>query len=184
MAILLAAPYAHAGLIGDVTVSILFPASSTIFNGATDSLAVGSSLSCPGSSHVCTAGFFGVSEDVTFSATSGAISFSQGCCIDYSSAAFNGYEFSNLDFADSGTLASATLGSISGFAQLTQSDVTIVSGDIFVNLQEFVDPSGGSFTLTLTETSGGTTVPEPGTAVFAGSALLAMLAAFRMRERC
>jgi len=180
MAILLAAPAAHAGLIGDVTVSVLFPDSSTVFNGATDSLPVGSSLSCPGSSPICTAGYFG--EAVSFSATGTTITFSQDCCALYGTATFNGYEFSNLDFADSGTAASATLGSLSGFAELTQSDVSIVGGDVFVNLQGLDVGGAGAFTLTLTETGGSTSaVPEPAPALLAGCGLLVMLAARKAR---
>lgn len=168
--VLLAAPSAHDGLIDTLTVSVLYPNSSTIFQGATDTLSIGSSLSCPGASPVCTAGYFG--EAVTFSATATTIAFSQDCCVDYTTAAFNGFEFSDLDFADSGTVSAATLTSVSGIAPLTQSDVSIVSGDIFVNLEGFEQGDAASFTLTLNETGGSTATPEPGPATLVGGGLI------------
>jgi hypothetical protein len=161
----LAAPLAHAGLIGSVTISELFPTSTTVFGGGTDSLAVGGSLSCPGSSPLCTSNYF--ANAATLSVTSSAISVTEQCCTSYSTAAFNGYEFSNLTFADGGHVASVILTS-ANMPGISSGDISIDSFfDVFINLQGVTvgADSAGTFTLTLSE------APEPSSYLLVGTAL-------------
>jgi hypothetical protein len=153
----LLAPSAHAGLIGNVTISELYPDDSTVYG--TDTVAVGSSLSCPGASALCTSGYFG--QPATFSITGNTISLTEDCCTAYTGATFNGYSFTNLVFAGGASLVDVILSS-SQMPGISQSDVTFTASSIFINLQGVgagVDDVPGVFTLTLVDS--GSRVPEP-----------------------
>jgi hypothetical protein len=165
-------------LAGNVTISELFPNMATVFNGGTDTLAVGASLSCPGASPLCTAGYFNL--PATFTTTVTTISLSEQCCVTYGAAAFNGYSFTNLTFLDGGSLGSVALSS-SNMAGIVPGDVTFTANSIFINLQGVAEgstPNAGVFTLTLTEA----VTPEPGTFGLIGAALVGVTLLMRRRR--
>jgi PEP-CTERM motif len=163
----MAAPLAHAGMIGSVTISEMYPDSVTIYNGGTDILAVGNSLSCPGASPLCTSNYF--ANPATFSIDASTISLSEDCCAPYNSVAFNGYSFTGITFADSGSIGGVSLTS-SNMAGISFADITFGANSIFINLEgvtEGLDPNPGVFTLTVTEGA----VPEPASFLMLGTAL-------------
>ena len=174
---MLLAPAARASLIGNVTISELFPDSVTVFNGGTGAIAVGGSLSCPaGASPLCTSGYF--VQPATLSITASNISISEQCCTTYAAAAFNGYSFTGLTFADGGSLAGVVLSS-SNMAGIAPADVTFTAHSIFINLQGVavgaVTGAPASFTLTVSE------APEPSSLFLLGPALAGL--AFLIRRR-
>jgi hypothetical protein len=163
----MAAPLAHAGMIGSVTISELYPDSVTIYNGGTDILAVGNSLSCPGASPLCASGYF--ADAASFSIDASTINESESCCTSYSAAAFNGYSFTGITFADAGSIGGVVLTS-ANMAGIDPSDVTFTANSIFLNLQGVAvgaNPLPGSFTLTVTEAA----VPEPASFLMLGTTL-------------
>jgi hypothetical protein len=165
-------------LVGSVTISEFFPDSVTVYNGGTDTLAVGGSLSCPGASALCTSGYF--AQPATFSITGTTISLSELCCAPYNPAAFNGYSFTNLTFLDGGSLGSVGLSS-SNMAGIVPGDVTFTANSIFINLQgvaEGLNSSPGVFTLTLAEAA----TPEPDTFGLIGVALVGVTFLLRRRR--
>jgi hypothetical protein len=165
-------------LTGNVTISELFPNMATVFNGGTDTLAVGGSLSCPGASALCTSGYFNLPG--TFTITPTTISLSEQCCVTYAGGAFNGYSFTNLTFLDGGSLGSVTLSS-SNMGGIVPGDVTFTANSIFINLQgvaEGANSSPGVYTLTVTEAG----VPEPGTFGLIGAALVGVTFLIRRRR--
>ncbi len=115
---------------------------------------------------------------MTFSATGSTITYS-AAYNTFSAASFNGFSFSNLQFADSGTVATATLSSATNFPGLVQSDIAIGGGAVFVNLQD-INTSGdpASFVLTLSEAAAPPpSVPEPGSFLLIACAILLLPAA-------
>jgi len=146
------APLAHAGLIGDVGITWLFPDTSTTF--ATDTIAVSSTLSCPGTSPICT-GYGEGTESFTVNSTS--ITYTATGDSTYAASSFNGFNFTGLTFADAGTLTGFTL--IPGISGLTSSAVSFGPHNIEINLEDL--EVAGSFTLNLSETAGSSTTPEP-----------------------
>ena len=160
-------PAAHAGMIGTDTIAWYFPNAATVF--ATDTLAVGSSLSCPGTSPLC-AGF---SQPATFTISSMAISLTEQCCTSYGPTFFNGFVFSNIEFADGGSIGGVALSS-SDMGGISASDVSFTANTISINLEGVAVGSGGSpgvFTLAVTET------PEPSSWLLLGAALAAVAVA-------
>ena len=156
------APAAHAGLVGDVGIVWLWPDSSTTY--ASDTISVGSTLNCPGSSPIC-AGYAGGTQSFSVTTTS-IIYAASGSGEVYKHPSFNGFDFTGLTFADSGSLLSVSLtgNTISG---LTSSDVSFTANSVEVNLEGLsVD---GTFTLNLSESAG--SVPEPGSLALMAAAL-------------
>jgi len=145
------APLAHAGLIGDVGITWLYPDTSTTF--ATDTIAVSSTLSCPGSSPICTG--YGEGTE-SFSVNSTSISYTAANGSSYNASSFNGFDFTGLTFADAGTLTG--VGLVTDIAGLTSADVSFDAHSVEINLQGF--PVSGNFTLNLSEAAGAST-PEP-----------------------
>jgi hypothetical protein len=170
-------PAAQGGMTGSVTITELFPNSSTVFNGGTDALAVGSSLSCPGASALCTSGYF--AQPATFSITANTIGLSEQCCTSYTADPFNGYSFTNVNFADGGFIGGVILAS-SNMAGILASDITFTGHSILINLQGVgvgaaANQSPGTFTLTVAE------APEPGSLAMLGASLVGL--AFMLRRR-
>jgi len=157
------APAAQAGLIGNVGISWLYPDTSTTY--ASDTIAVGSSLNCPGASPICV-GYSGVGGTQVFGVTSASITYvAADIGVPYASATFNGFDFTGLTFADAGSLAS--FGLVTNIAGLTSADVSFTGNSIEINLQGL--PADGTFTLNLSET--GSSTPEPGSLIPVGAAL-------------
>jgi PEP-CTERM motif len=175
--LLLLAPVAHADVIGNVGITWLYPNTSTTF--ASDTIAVGSTLSCPGGSSICSP--FSQSV-VTFGITSTSITYSAGgsSSAGYAPATFNGFDFTGLTFADSGSLQSFILGT--NIAGLTSSDVSFTTNSIEINLTG--RPVNGNFTLALNESP--SAVPEPGSLLlFAiGLGALAGIRGYLIRSAC
>lgn len=142
---------------------------------ASDTIAVGSSLSCPGASPIC-AGYSGYGTE-TFSVGTTSISYSVADFPtgDYGGTS-NGFDFTGLTFASGDSLTGFTIGS--NTIGLTDADVTIGPSSIFINLAGL--PIDGSFTIDLT--SGPTvSTPEPSSLGLLGIGLLALVGFTRKR---
>lgn len=148
--VLLIAPMAHADLIGTVGITWLFPDTSSVF--ASDTIAVGTTLACPGSSPICS-GYTTGTIDFTVASTS--ISYAADAGLTYDAATFNGFDFTGLTFADGGSLMGVTLTG-STIPGLTSSDVSFTGHSVEINLEDLA--VSGDFTLNLVE---GRAVPEP-----------------------
>ena len=165
-ALLISPVGAHAdSLAGSVGINWFSPNTATMF--AKDTIAVGSSLNCPGGSPICTGYGFG-SE--TFSVGAAAISSSVVYPGSYNNGAFNGFDFTGLAFLSGASLSGFTL--TTNIAGLTASSVTFDPSNIEVNLQSL--PVTGNFTLDLL--SGGTTAtPEPSSLVLMALGVVGLL---------
>jgi hypothetical protein len=164
-------------LIGNVTVTALYPDAATVY--AADTMAVGTSLSCPSASPLCT--YFVQAATITI--TGSTITVNEDCCTAFTGAAFNGYSFSGLTFDDGGSLSNVTLTS-SEIDPLDISNVTFTADSVFINLQG-ADLGGanaepGIFTLTLTDSAAA--VPEPGTFALLGISLVGVATMIRRRR--
>ncbi len=165
-AVLISPVGAHAdSLAGSVGINWFSPNTATTFTK--DTIVVGSSLNCPGSSPICTGYGFGTE---TFSVGSAAISSTVVYPGSYNNGAFNGFDFTGLAFLSGGSLSGFTL--TTDIAGLTTSSVTFGPSNIEVNLQSL--PVTGNFTLNLL--SGGlTAAPEPSSLVLMALGVLGLL---------
>ncbi|HEX4001837.1 MAG TPA: PEP-CTERM sorting domain-containing protein [Candidatus Acidoferrales bacterium] len=136
---------------------------------ASDAIPVGSSLSCPGSSPVCTY-FYGYGTEAlsvgTSSITYTVSDFPAG---DYTGTT-NGFDFTGLTFASGDPLTGFTI--VSNSMGLTASDITVGPSSIFFNLTGL--PIDGTFTVDLISGPAVTT-PEPSSLVMLGIGLLALM---------
>jgi len=154
-------------LTGSVDIRWVFPTTSGTF--ATDIIAVGSSLTCPGSSNICL-GYQGGTQDFTVGGLSITYKASNTINSPYASTAFNGFDFGGLTFLSGGTLAGFTL--TTDIAGLTSSDVTFGLSDVVINLAGL--SANGDFTLDLVPST--PAVPEPSSMTMLATGLLAMVA--------
>lgn len=151
-------------LTGSAGISWIFGA--TTF--ASDTIAVGSSLSCPGASPIC-AGYSGYgTETFTLGTSSITYSVSNYPVGDYGGTT-NGFDFTGLSFLSGDSLTGFTVEPNS--LGLTGSDITIGPSSIFINLSGL--PIDGSFTIDLTSGPSVST-PEPSSLVLLGIGLLAL----------
>jgi PEP-CTERM motif len=137
---------------------------------ATDTIADGSSLSCPSTSPICV-GYSGYGSEA-FSVGTSSISYTASIYPpgSYATSSFNGFDFTGLTFASGDSLTGFTL--TTNISGLTDSDITFGSSFIDVNLANL--PVNGFFTLDLT--SGPTvSTPEPSSLALLGIGLLALL---------
>lgn len=163
------------GLTGSAGISWLYPDTGTAF--ATDTIAVGSTLGCPGASPIC-AGYGGDGSE-SFSVGSSTISYSVSGYPsgDYTATSFDGFDFTGLTFAGGGSLTGFTL--TTDIPGLTDSDVTFGSNFIEVNLAGLsVD---GDFTLDLVSGPAVST-PEPSSFLLLGIGLLALVGFARRKK--
>jgi hypothetical protein len=152
----------------------LYPTTSSTF--ASDSIAVGSTLSCPGGSPICAG--YSTTTNESFGITSSSIVYNASGygTIDYASGAFNGFNFTGITFADAGSLEGFSLST--DIPGLTPSLVSFTPNSIEVNLASIL--VDGTFTLTLNESA---PVPEPGSLplIATGLAALAFICLRRTR---
>lgn len=161
-------------LTGSAGITWLYPNTGTTF--ATDTIAVGSTLACPGASPIC-AGYGGDgTETFTVGPTSISSSVSGYPAGTYGSASFNGFDFTGLTFAGGGSLTGFTL--TTDIPGLTDSDVTFGSNFIEINLEDL--SVNGDFTLDLI--SGPVSAPEPSSFLLLGIGLLALVGFTRRKK--
>lgn len=158
-------------LTGSVAISWLRPTVSSITNA--DTILVGSSISCPGTSQICSG--YNPTTSETFSVGSSSITYNASGYVPitslYPTSTFNGFDFSNLTFASGGTLVGFTL--TTNMAGLTSSDVSFTGSSIEINLAGV--PEDGTFTLGLVSSnSGSVPAPEPKTLTLLGAGLIAL----------
>ncbi|MGA9633090.1 MAG: hypothetical protein WBQ63_16810, partial [Candidatus Acidiferrales bacterium] len=136
---------------------------------ASDTIPVGSSLSCPGTSSICTY-FYGFGTE-TFSVGTSSISYSVSNFPvgDYSGTT-NGFQFADLTFGSGDSLAGFTIASNN--IGLSASDITFGPSSIFIDLTGL--PIDGSFTIDLISGPAVST-PEPSSLVLLGVGLLALM---------
>jgi len=158
-------------LTGTAGISWLYPNTGSTF--ATDTIAVGSALACPGASLICE----GYADDgtQTFSVGPTSISYSASgydpAGATYAGAAFNGFDFTGLTFSSGESLAGFML--TTDIPGLTDSDVTFGSNFIEINMTGVA--VNGDFTLTLIPGTSTVTTPEPSTLLLLGAGLLALV---------
>jgi len=144
---------------------------------ASDTIAVGSSLSCPGASPICV-GYSGYgSETFTLGTSSISYTATNYPISDYGGAV-NGFDFTGLTFASGDLLTGFTIASDS--IGLTDADITIGPGgsSIFINLSGL--PVDSSFTIDLVSGPAVAT-PEPSSLLMLGIGLLALVGLARKR---
>ena len=142
---------------------------------ATDSIAVGSSLTCPGSSPIC-AGYSGFGSE-SFSVGTDSISYSVS---DFPTGDYgggtNGFDFTGLTFASGDSLTGFTVEP--NDMGLTAADITMGPSSLFINLNGL--PIDGSFTIDLISGPAVAT-PEPSSLVMLGLGLFALIGLARKR---
>ncbi len=161
-------------LTGSTGITWLYPDGSTTY--ATDTIADGSSLACPGASPIC-AGYGDLGSE-TFSVGPSSISYtaSDYPVGTYAPASFNGFDFTGLTFASGDSLTGFTL--TTNMPGLTASDVTFGSSFIEIDLANL--PVDGYFTLDLISGPSVST-PEPSSFLLLGIGLLALAGFTRKR---
>ena len=161
-------------LTGSTGISWLYPDTGTSIGS--DTIAVGSTLACPGASPICMP-YSGYGTE-TFSVGTSSISYSalfpSGPYLD---ASFDGFDFTGLTFADGGSLTGFTL--TTNIPGLTDSDVTFGSNFIEVNLAGL--SVNGDFTLDLIS-SPTVSTPEPSSFLLLGLGLLALVGLTRRKK--
>ena len=162
-------------LTGSVGITWLYPSTAKTY--ATDTIAVGSLLECPGASPICS-GYSGLGTE-TFGVGTTSISYSvSGYPVStYAPGTFDGFDFTGLTFTDSGSLTGFTL--TTDIPGLTTSDVTFGSNFIEVNLAGL--PVDGNFTLDLIS-SPAVSTPEPSSFLLLGIGLLALVGFTRRKK--
>jgi hypothetical protein len=162
------------GLTGSAGISWLYPDAGTTIGS--DTIAVGSTLACPGASPICVP--YGGYGTETFSVGTSSISYSALFPPStYGDTSFDGFDFTGLTFAGGGSLTGFTL--TTDIPGLTDSDVTFGSNFIEVNLAGLsVD---GDFTLDLTSGPADST-PEPSSFLLLGIGLLALVGFARRKK--
>ncbi len=162
------------GLTGSAGISWLYPYTGTTIGS--DTIAVGSTLACPGTSPICVP-YDGYGTE-TFSVGTSSISYSALFpATTYTDTSFDGFDFTGLTFADGGSLTGFTL--TTDIPGLTDSDVTFGSNFIAVNLAGL--SVNGDFTLDLISGPGVST-PEPSSSLLLGIGLLALVGFARRKK--
>jgi hypothetical protein len=155
-------------LTGSANVSYVY-GSTTLY---TDTLAVGSSLSCPGASPICTAYAGDGIETLSLSADSLTFTVSDYPASDYSGT-FNGIVLSDLTFSG---------GSFTGytFGPGTSEDPVVTLGPTSIDINMAGLPVDGTFTIDFT--SSPVAAPEPSSLLLLGVGLLALMGFVRRKS--
>ncbi len=162
------------GLTGSAGISWLYPNTGTTIGS--DTIAVGSTLACPGTSPICVP--YGGYGTEAFSVGTSSISYSALFpATTYTDTSFDGFDFTGLTFADGGSLTGFTL--TTDIPGLTDSDVTFGSNFIAVNLAGL--SVNGDFTLDLISGPAVST-PEPSSSLLLGIGLLALVGFARRKK--
>jgi len=153
-------------LIGDnVTINWYFPNLATLF--ATTSVLVGggSEVTCPGANPLCP----GFAEDASIDIGATSIVLSEEAGSAWAGGAFNGLDFTSLDFGAGISLIGFTL--TTDLAGLTNANISFTANSISFNAAglSFLD---APYTIRL-DLITSTSVPEPGTLALLGLALAA-----------
>ena len=151
---------------------------------ASDTIAVGSSLSCPGTSPICNGysdGFVQLGDE-TFSVGTSSISYSGS---NYSLEGGNygsttSFDFTGLNFASGEPLSGFTIASESGIT-LTDADFTIGPGGSSISIDLAGLPIDSSFTIDLIPSSTTVAAPEPSSLMLLGLGLIALVGLARKR---
>jgi PEP-CTERM motif len=148
-------------LTGSTDISYVFD-STTLY---TDTLGVGSSITCPGPSPICTAFAGDGIETISVGPTSISYSVSDYPASTYSGT-FNGLVFSDLSF---------TGGPFTGYTVASGSteDPVVTLGPTSIDLNFAGLPVDGSFTIDFT--SSAVAAPEPSSLLLLGVGLLALV---------
>jgi hypothetical protein len=172
-----AAANASPVLTGGYTASYIFPDDGAVFTSS--DLTVGVTTSCPGADAICSATF---AEPTTILASGLSITLHEDGGSSYTSAAFNGLEFSNLVFSDGSHITGFNL--VTDLPGLSSSNVSFTGNSIEYNGQGDVFDNAYTVTLNLiTNTSSSTApVPEPVTLSLFGAGLVGA-AALRRRKK-
>ncbi|HEX4025996.1 MAG TPA: PEP-CTERM sorting domain-containing protein [Rhizomicrobium sp.] len=166
---------ASPALTGSLTATYFEPDTSTIRNGAVSTLAIGSTITCPGADAFCNA----LVEPGTLTASGLSITFNENAGSSFNATTFNGIQYSGLTFSDGSTLTGFTLDT--DLAGLTGSDVSFTSSSIMFNASGD-DFSSAPYHVTLDLVTSSSAVPEPFTLSLFGAGL-AGAAALRRRRK-
>jgi PEP-CTERM motif-containing protein len=171
----LALPAAAApSLIGDdVTINWLFPDISTLFATTTVTVGAGVEVTCPGPNPLCAG--FAVPATIDIGATSIVITEAAGSA--WNPAAFNGLDFTSLDFGPGITLTGFSLSS--DLAGLTPSRISFTDHSISFNAEDLSFRTA-PYVIRLGLITSELEVPEPSTVALLG---LALAAAVVIRRR-
>jgi hypothetical protein len=167
-ALALALPAAAApSLIGDnVTINWLFPNTSTLFATTTVTVGGGVEVTCPGPDPLC-AGFV-VPTTIDIGATSIVVTEAAGSA--WNPAAFNGLDFTSLDFGPGIFLTGFSLST--DLAGLTAARISFTDHSISFNAEDLSFRTA-PYTIRLDLITNELVVPEPSTFALLGLALAA-----------
>lgn len=165
-----AVPSVAATLTGDtVTSQYFFPNGGNLLGTQNSTVGAGVEVSCPGAFGVCPIGLLGT---YTVDFTSDTISFDQqiGYADAYTSATFNGWVFSSLDFGAGITNLSLFSYGITG---LDMSRLSFTADTITLNLQGLSVEANNGWRLQLNPSA--VPVPASGALLLAGLGGLALM---------
>ena len=171
----LALPAAAApSLIGDnITINWLFPDTSTLFATTTVTVGAGVEVTCPGPNPLCAG--FAVPATIDIGATSIFVTEAAGSA--WNPAAFNGLDFTSLDFGPGIFLTGFSLST--DLAGLTASRISFTGHSISFNAEDLSFRTA-PYTIRLDLITNELEVPEPSTFALL---CLALAAAGLMRRR-
>jgi len=156
-------------LIGDsVTINWLFPDTSTLFATTTVTVVAGVEVTCPGPNPLCAG--FAVPATIDIGATSIIVTEAAGSA--WNPAAFNGLDFTSLDFGPGITLTGFSLSS--DLAGLTAARIGFTDHSISFNAEDLSFRTA-PYTIRLDLITSELSVPEPSSLALLGICLATAL---------